>query len=737
MPRLLHSLLGLLGSALISVLAVTGAYLAFESVIERARSINSASGPHNVATLAEIVQSRHPEVERIVRSASGSVIAYYFEGDRAGAELLDPVTGQAISPHEPSQLSRTMTNLHRALLMGDTGRVITGISALSMLVICVSGTILLATRMGGWAALLRPSRGTVAQRLHCEVGRSAVVGLSLSALTGCYMALATFGVLPDGASAGASPRPTPSGGERLAVSRLAALQAIDPGNLRELTFPYGTDLTDTYTLTTSQGIGDIDASTGQLLMFVPHGLARQIHETISMLHTGKGLWPLALLLGFSALGAPVLAAAGGVIWWRRRRAVPRIPRNAAAHLADTIILVGSEGNSTWGFAVTLHAALTRAGHRVHVAPMNNQARSYANGKRLLILTSTYGDGDAPASAKSFLRRLGRTTPLPVAVLGFGDRSFPKFCKYAADVDTILQGRGWPKIADTWLIDRQSAQDFAEWGAMLGAAIGTPLTLAHVAVRPKTVALTLSQRVDYGAESQAPTSIFRFVAPPTPRRAGLWQRLRGPRLPRFDAGDLLGVLAPGSDLPRFYSLASSSIDGVVEICVRKRPGGLCSSFLHDLQPGSTVEVFIRTNATFRPGGGRAPLILIGAGTGIGPLAGFIRHNHCRRPMHLYWGGRHPASDFLYEAEMKHWLANKHLTRLVAAFSRVPGGAYVQDRLTSDAEELRNLIQHGARVMVCGGREMAGGVANALGAIIQPLGLDLANLKSEGRYLEDIY
>lgn len=107
------------------------------------------------------------------------------------------------------------------------------------------------------------------------------------------------------------------------------------------------------------------------------------------------------------------------------------------------------------------------------------------------------------------------------------------------------------------------------------------------------------------------------------------------------------------------------------------------------------------------------------------------------MHLYWGGRHPASDFLYEAEMKHWLANKHLTRLVAAFSRVPGGAYIQDRLTSDAEELRNLIQHGGRVMVCGGREMAGGVANALGVIIQPLGLDLASLKSEGRYLEDIY
>ena len=31
-----------------------------------------------------------------------------------------------------------------------------------------------------------------------------------------------------------------------------------------------------------------------------------------------------------------------------------------------IILVGSEGGSTWRFAQTLHAALSKAGHKVHV-----------------------------------------------------------------------------------------------------------------------------------------------------------------------------------------------------------------------------------------------------------------------------------------------------------------------------------------------------------------------------------
>ena len=139
----------------------------------------------------------------------------------------------------------------------------------------------------------------------------------------------------------------------------------------------------------------------------------------------------------------------------------------------------------------------------------------------------------------------------------------------------------------------------------------------------------------------------------------------------------------------------------------------------------------------PPAARQPLILIGAGTGIGPLAGFIRHNTGRRPVHLYWGGRNPASDFLYEGELAKYLADQRLTRLNTAFSRVPGGGYVQDRIASDAIELRDLIQRGAQVLVCGGRDMAAGVARALEAITEPMGLDLQTLKSDGRYIEDVY
>ena len=191
------------------------------------------------------------------------------------------------------------------------------------------------------------------------------------------------------------------------------------------------------------------------------------------------------------------------------------------------------------------------------------------------------------------------------------------------------------------------------------------------------------------------------------------------------------------MPRLYSLASGRRDGFVEIVVRKHPGGLCSGRLTALEPGDRVTAFLRPNPGFRPGRGRAPLILIGAGTGIGPLAGFVRGNARRRPIHLYFGLRHPGSDFLCGEELPAWREERRLTRLVTAVSRGVRPHYVQDALLADAAEVVRLIRDGARVMVCGERDMAGGVAEALGEILAPAGLAPAALKAEGRYVEDVY
>ncbi|MEB0039094.1 PepSY domain-containing protein [Pseudomonas sp. MH10] len=726
MLRQFHSLPGLIAALLVMLLAISGAVLSVDPALERLHSRSIAVGQLNVGQLAGRVASHFPGVEQIQRTASGTVIVYYNQGGQSAAEKVNPLTGLGLAPYEPSAFSRWMKDLHRSLFMGTPGHGVSGVGALFMLMLSVSGALLLARRLGGWRNLLRPLRGTFSQRWHAEVGRLAILGLLLSALSGLYMSGTTFGLIADGSQSEPAFPTHISVGPASPVANLQALQATDLNDLRELVYPSPGNPQNVFSLRTAQGEGYVDPASGTLLSWQAHDSMYNVYQLIYQLHTGEGLWWLGLPLGLCALCVPLMSVTGILLWWRRRKAGPNIRHNSPAHRADSVILVGSENNSTWGFAQTLHDALHQAGHRVHSAAMNEWKGDYRHAQRLLILTATHGDGDAPASASQFLTRLnqvGLKPGLPFAVLGLGDRQFAQFCQYAHQVQSAMVQAGGSPLLGLETVNRLSSQEFGRWGHALAEALGHDLTLVHTPEQPCTHQLELTECIVYGEEVNAPTHVLRFKAPSD--------------LPSFQAGDLVGILPPDNPVPRFYSLASSSEDGVLEICVRKHERGVCSQFLHGLNIGASIDAFIQPNPQFRPASGTHPVILIGAGTGIGPLAGFIRNNKARHPMHLYWGGRNPTSDFLYEPELTRYLADRRLTELRAAFSQVQDHSYVQDRLISDALALRRLIEKGAQVLVCGSRKMAEGVMHALDEVLAPLNLSVLTLKAQGRYREDVY
>ncbi|WAP68546.1 PepSY domain-containing protein [Jiella pelagia] len=735
MIRALHRWPGLLALALVTILALSGAALSVFPAAERIGAPQAEAGL-TVATLASRIQAAYPGVEQIRRAPSGRITAYWFDRGTPGAAVIEPATGEGVASADPSQVERWLTNLHRSLFLGDGGRIAMAAGAAAMLILAISGAVLVARRSGGWRHWFARLRGPLAGRLHVEVARIAVIGLVLSSTTALWMTASTFDLLPDGGAILAVPAEV-SGETGFALDRMLALGQTPVAELRELSFPYPGDATDVFTLKTDRGTGYLDQGTGALLACTDLTGWERVSETIYMLHTGQGASTLGLVLGLMALGVPVMGATGVLVWLAGRNGRPRIRGSQPAGRAETLLLVGSESGSTWGFAATLHAALTGAGQGVHVGPMSAFApERYSRAQRIILLAATYGDGAAPASAKGFLDRLraaDRAPDIPLAVLGFGDRSFPAYCAFARSVAAAAKAKGWPELMPFDTVDRQSPQDFARWGRALGDALGIDLELSHRPVPPKTETLTLVSRRDYGAEVQAPTAILRFAQPRVP----LWQRLTGCGFARFAAGELIGILPEGSTVPRLYSLASGRSDGFIEIVVKKQPGGLCSGQLTALEPGATVTAFLRRNPGFRPDRGRAPLILIGAGTGIGPLAGFVRGNARRRPVHLFFGMRHPGSDFLYGEEISAWREEGRLTRLITAVSRGTRPRYVQDALRGDAAQVAQLVRDGARVMVCGGREMAAGVADALAEILAPTGLTPKVLKAEGRYVEDVY
>ena len=160
MLRQFHSLPGLIAALLVMLLAISGAILSVDPALERLHSTSTPAGQLNVGQLAGRVTSHFPGVEQIQRSASGTVIVYYNQNGQAGAEKVDPLTGQGLAPYEPSAFSRWVKDLHRSLFLGTPGHGVSGVGALFMLMLSVSGALLLARRLGGWRNLLRPLRGT-------------------------------------------------------------------------------------------------------------------------------------------------------------------------------------------------------------------------------------------------------------------------------------------------------------------------------------------------------------------------------------------------------------------------------------------------------------------------------------------------------------------------------------------------------------------------------------------------
>lgn len=731
--RQIHRWLGLSAGTLAVVLGLTGSLLAFDP-LQQAWLAPPSVPDLNVATLVERVARSMPGAQEIRRLPSGAIVAFGFDAEQAQASYVDPADGRLLGAYRPSALPRWVKNLHRALLLGDAGRWAAAGVALAMAVLSASGLVLLLRRMGGWRRIASRVRGTLAQRVHVATGRVVLALLFLSSITALTMSSATLGLValdPAGEPEVAS---AVNGQAALPGASLEPLQSVPVQRLRRLSFPDPADPTDTWQLATQDGNGWIDRYSGRMLAWQDATLAQQVNDWAVVLHTGEAAWPWAAVLALVGASVVLFWVSGVVIWWQARQLVPRIADNANPNEADVLIFVASEGGSTWGFAQTLHTALTGAGHRVRSAPLERFETTAAT-RHVFVLAATYGEGQPPAHARDALARIAALDAgaARVAVLGFGDRQFPAFCAYAQALDEQLRARGWPMLMALECIHQQSAQQFARWGDALSQALGEPLVLQHVPRLPPTTVLTLETRQDYPGVDGQRAAILRFRWTAQSALAGL----RGRGLGDFEAGDLIAIVPPGGGIPRYYSLASDSRDGFVEICVRQIPGGLCSTHLLELVPGQSVDAYIRANPGFALPRAPKSVVLIGAGTGVAPLAGFIRRNRRRTPMHLFFGGRDPARDYYFGPDIERWQAQGQLASVHTVFSRVGAGGYVQDALHRHADRLRELFASGAIVRVCGSHAMARGVAEALDVVLAPLRLSVQQLKAQERYAEDVF
>jgi sulfite reductase (NADPH) flavoprotein alpha-component len=236
---------------------------------------------------------------------------------------------------------------------------------------------------------------------------------------------------------------------------------------------------------------------------------------------------------------------------------PKSKNENATVLAPLAILFGSQTGTAESLAKKLAKQAGKRGFAATVIDMaQSNLESLAAHSNLLVITSTYGDGEPPDNAKELHAALKSATDATLANVRFsicalGDTNYTQFCQCGKDIDAFLEKLGAKRVSPCVECDLDYEAKFAAWtdsalsalsSETVGAALrrdsdseppqpaGTPTTdtgesLAHSRKNPFP-APVLTVRCLNGADSKKEVNHVEFSL----ENSGL----------TYQPGDALGV-----------------------------------------------------------------------------------------------------------------------------------------------------------------------------------------------------
>lgn len=192
----------------------------------------------------------------------------------------------------------------------------------------------------------------------------------------------------------------------------------------------------------------------------------------------------------------------------------------ARPLEPLTILFGSQTGNCENLAKLIAKEAGKRGF----APTTHDLAKYppsqlAGEARLLLVTSTYGDGEPPDNAKAFWELLSdpgapKLASTRFSVCALGDTNYAKFCGFGKDVDGALEKLGATRVFPRTDCDVEYEEPFAKWldGALnaIGAPVSDPARCGTVSIRAGSETGATPVLPAYGKKNPFPSPLLANV-----------------------------------------------------------------------------------------------------------------------------------------------------------------------------------------------------------------------------------
>ncbi|WP_269235654.1 PepSY domain-containing protein [Flavobacterium flavigenum] len=721
--RYAHLSLALFSSVFLILASVTGIILAIDAAQEKTLPYKGAG--FNQITLGEtlpVLRKAYPEITELSVDYNQFVTLQAIDenGDDINA-YIDPKTGKILgTPEKKSEFIQWITGFHRSLFLHEAGRFFVGTISFCLLLISISGFVLVLKRQRGIRNFFsKVIKEYFAQYYHVVLGRLALIPIFIIALTGTYLSLERFNFFMGDNKV--KPVKTELSEE---AKKTSIFKNTFLSDIKKIEFPFTDDPEEYYIIELKDREIEVNQITGAVVS------EKRFPNTVPLsalsldLHTGRinAVW--AIILALACVNILFFIYSGFTITLKRRSS--RIKNKYKAHESSIILLVGSENGSTFRFANAILNQLTDQGHKAFISELNRFS-VYPKAEHIIVFSSTHGLGDAPSNGtqfKSLLNKQHQQQKINFSVVGFGSESYPDFCKFAVEIDQLLENQNWAeRFLELQTVNDKSAVEFVNWVKLWSKKTGIPLAVTPSLYNHVPKGLQKLMVLDKTAISETEHTFILT--------------LRANMRAKFKSGDLLAIYPANDSRERLYSIGNHS--GNIQLVVKLHPHGLGSGFLNNLEIGNILKARIISNKSFHFPDKAPKVALISNGTGIAPFLGMIEQNKKKTETHLYSGFRIETETVSgYKKFSDEMIQRQKLMGFHLALSREGDHIYVMDLIKRDADFFIDLLQQGGVIMICGSLAMQKDVE----AILNELCLinsikNLYDYKKNGQLLTDCY